>query len=658
MRSKFISILTLALSIFFTITEVCAQSSIQLNPKFGNPTKEEMSISACPFDNNAKAMVLYSLTDVTYNYVGNTFKIDYTIKKRIKILDQEGTDEANISIVYYDPAQTGGSREMLKSIKATAYNMENGKMIKTKMGNDLIFNERLDKLHTLTKFTIPQVKAGTVIEYQYTKTSDFFYQIDDWYAQESIPTLYTSYDIEIPGIFVFNMEQTGANSLQYATENANKAFVTNEDPQQTMRYKFSGHNLPALKGDKFVWCPSMYANKISFELRSINIPGQYYKNFTTSWKDIDELLMNDDDFGGRIKRSNPLKDEMKAACLDTISNFKDKVVATYKLLHKYVKWNGSYALTGNTSHNVLKEGKASNADINFLLMNMLKTLNIKTVPLVMRTRNRGILPLSHPSLDALNTFVVGIYENDSTLHVMDGSAERGYLDVLPPVLLTGAHAIKGDNVNVMDYASAKQSIVLKGTLHSDGKLVGNISTKYYGIASLSKKKSFSTTKDSAEYVKDIAHDLNVNILKYKLKDVHKYSPETTELINFEHNLEMADITYWSPMLIKPFGDVPFTAEERNMPVEFDSPVTESYNCIIKIPEGYTAELPQPKILRSPDKQIIFRTQTQFADGYLSAMYTFIIKKPMFFQNEYLGLKNFFDDVYKELNNVVVLKKAQ
>lgn len=117
MRSKFISILTLALSIFFTITEVCAQSSIQLNPKFGNPTKEEMSISACPFDNNAKAMVLYSLTDVTYNYVGNTFKIDYTIKKRIKILDQEGTDEANISIVYYDPAQTGGSREMLKSIK-------------------------------------------------------------------------------------------------------------------------------------------------------------------------------------------------------------------------------------------------------------------------------------------------------------------------------------------------------------------------------------------------------------------------------------------------------------------------------------------------------------------------------------------------------------
>ena len=69
--------------------------------------------------------------------------------------------------------------------------------------------------------------------------------------------------------------------------------------------------------------------------------------------------MNDDDFGGRLKRSNPLKDEMKVARIDTISNFKDKVVATYKLLHQYVKWNGSYALTGNTSHNVLKEGKAS-----------------------------------------------------------------------------------------------------------------------------------------------------------------------------------------------------------------------------------------------------------------------------------------------------------
>ena len=657
MRSKFISILILALFAFSTVN-VCAQSSIQPNPKFGNPTKEEMSIKACPFDENAKAMVLYSQTDVAYNFVANTFKIEYTIKKRIKILNQEGTDEANISIVYYDPAQAGGSREMLRSIKATAYNMENGKMVKTKMGNDLIFNERLDKSHSITKFTIPQAKAGTVFEYQYVKTSDFFYQIDDWYAQEDIPTLYTSYDIEIPGIFVFNMEQTGANSLQSASEASNRAYITNEDPQQTTRYQFKGHNLPALKGDKFVWCPPMYANKISFELRSINIPGQYYKNFTTSWKDIDELLMNDDDFGGRIKRSNPLKDEMKAARIDTISNFKDKVVATYKLLHQYVKWNGSYALTGNTSHNVLKEGKASNADINFLLMNMLKTLNIKTVPLLMRSRNRGILPLTHPSLEALNTFVVGIYENDSTLHVMDGSAERGYLDVLPPVLLTGAHVMKGENINIMDYASAKQTSILKGTLHSDGKLVGNISTKYFGIASLSKKKSFFTAKDSSEYVKDIANELNVSIPKYKLKDAHKYSPETTELINFEKNVEMADIIYWSPMMIKPFGDVPFTAEKRDMPVEFDSPINEAYNCIIKIPDGYTAELPQPKILRSPDKNIIFRTQTQFEDGYLRAMYTFTIKKAMFFQDEYQGLKNFFDDVYKELNNVVVLKKAQ
>ena len=241
---------------------------------------------------------------------------------------------------------------------------------------------------------------------------------------------------------------------------------------------------------------------------------------------------------------------------------------------------------------------------------------------------------------------------------MDGSAERGYLDVLPPVLLTGAHMIQGENINIMDQASAKEASILKGTLHSDGKLEGSINTRYFGIASLTKKKAFCTAKDSAEYGKDIANELNANIKKYKLRDAHKYSPETTELINFEKNIEMADIIYWSPMMIKPFGDVPFKAEKRNMPVEFDSPINETYNCIIKIPEGYTAELPQPKILRSPDKNIIFRTQTQFDDGYISAMYTFTIKKAMFFQDEYQGLKNFFDDVYKELNNVVVLKKAQ
>lgn len=656
MKKSILPFLILALSLLFQ-SQVSAQTSIQPNLKFGNPTKEEMSITQCPYDSSAKAMVLCNITDVSYMFAANTFKIEYCIKKRIKILSQEGVDEANISIPYYSPQASGGSRESIRSIKATAYNMVNGKMVKTKMSNDLIFEERLDKQQMLAKFTVPQVKAGTVIEYQYVKSSDFYYHIDTWMAQETIPTLYTAYDIEIPGIFVFNLEQTGSNSLQAAQEAGNRTYVTNSDPEQTTRYSFKGNNLPAIKSDPFVWCPAMYASKIDFELRSINIPGQYYKNFTTSWKDIDEMLMKDEDFGDRIKRGNPLKDEMKAARLDTIQDFKRKVTATYLLLKKIVKWDGTYALFGNSSRNVLKEGKASNADLNFLLMNMLKSLNIKTAPLVLRTRNQGFLPLTHPSIESLNTFAVGIYENDSTMYVLDGSAEKGYLDVLPTKLLTNAHIVNGGEYDIMKKATAKHSITIKATLKNEGLLEGLYASKYYGISSLKKKTSFLEAKDSTEYVGNIAQELNANIQKYALKGIRKYSPQVEEKIQFDKSIDMGDIVYFSPVLEKPFREVPFTAEKRNMPVEFDCPILESYNLMVNIPQGYTIEdIPQPKILRSPDKSIIFRTQSQYRDGILSTMYTFNIKKALFFQDEYPGLKNFFEDVYKELNNVIVLKK--
>ena len=643
--------------IFGSLIAQAQQTTLTPNLKFGEPTLEEMKINSCPYDSSAKAMVLCHLTDVSYVYLAGKFHLEYNIKKRIKILDAEGTDVANISILYESPEGSGGSRESLRGIKAFAYNLVNGKVVKTKMDSKLIFDEQVDKRHRLTKFTIPQAKAGTVIEYQYIKSSDFYYQIDDWYAQESIPTLYTALTLEVPGMFVFNVEQSGAQSLQSSKTDGTRAYVTGTDNEMTYTYNFKGINMRALKGDQFVWSPLTYASKVSFELRNISIPGVLYKDFTTSWEDIDKILMDDDDFGDRIKRANPLKEEMQAARIDTISDFRRKIAATYLLLHKKVKWDGTYALTGNRSRNVLKEGKASNADINFLLMNMLKSLDIKTAPIVLRTRNRGILPLSHPSLEALNTFVVGIYENDSTIHVMDGSAEKGYVDVLPPVLLTKGHIVNGGTFDIMKTAASRKMDVVKATLKKDGTLEGNVKFTYNGVCSLRRKNSIAAAKDSTDFVKKMEKELSLSVLRYGNKGVKEFNPTMQESVNFQKTLGGGDVLYLRPVLVKPFGEVPFTATQRDMPVEFDSPIMETYNAMIKIPEGYDIEeLPQPRILRSPDRLISLHVQFSFEDGFLTAIYTLQIKKTLFFQDEYPGLKRFFEDVNHVLESVVVFKK--
>lgn len=86
------------------------------------------------------------------------------------------------------------------------------------MKKDMIFKERLSENQMTLKFSIPQVKAGTLIEYEYRLESDFFFTIDSWKAQSDIPTLYTEYDIIIPEYFKFNTDMRGTESLETKSE--------------------------------------------------------------------------------------------------------------------------------------------------------------------------------------------------------------------------------------------------------------------------------------------------------------------------------------------------------------------------------------------------------------------------------------------------------
>ena len=132
-----------------------------------------------------------------------------------------------------------------------------------------------------------------------------------------------------------------------------------------------------------------------------------------------------------MKKSNPFKNEMTAAKIYNLKGNTEKIVAIYQLLKKKLKWNGDYGFWGRSSRNILKDGSGDNADINFVLINMLNDAGVKAVPVVMSTRDNGRLPLTYPSRKFLNTFVVGAYTNDSTMVFIDSSIDDGYLNVLP-----------------------------------------------------------------------------------------------------------------------------------------------------------------------------------------------------------------------------------
>lgn len=636
------------------------------NLKFGKPADWEMKMTEYPDDNEANAVVLCSLTDVRYDFINGDFRIFYEYKTRIKILKPEGKDEADVSIYYIDQENNHSMRETITGLKASAYNMENGKVVKTKMDVKSVNTERLDKQQKVLKFSVPQAKVGSVIEYEYTLQSDYYYDIRDWFAQRSIPVYFTRYCLSTPEWFKFHIEETGsAEPFEKKTDGHPMSLTLSDGSIQLMAEDrtFIGRHLPALKNDDFVWSVTDYSNKVRVELSGIQIPGAIYKNYTNKWEDIERILLDDEDFGDRMKNCNVLKEEIEQAGINSIPDKKERAAHIYQLLKKHVRWNGSYRLWGNPASKVLKEGNGSNADINFMLISLLRNAGIESYPIVLRNRSNGILPLSHASMKYLSTMVVGIKDTDSTTVYIDGSVENGYFNILPANLLVNkARAIAKDGngfwVDLQEVAHGRKAVSIVAKLGVDGLLTGSRDSQYYEETAASFRKELHSCKDSTEMKHRIAERNGVEVSSYKVKGSHAFSPSVKEHLTFSKQENTADdVIYLNPLVFIPHNESPFKETSRNLPVEFPYKQSENINVQIEIPEGYTPEeLPKPISVKT--KGLSFRMATVVNGGKLQTSYRYRIEKVLFLSDEYEELKMFFDMVTEHCKDVVTLKKTK
>lgn len=177
-----------------------ATDSFKPSMKYGKPSEEELAMTTYAPDTSATAVVLYSKCEVRYDLLANNFRILYNYEVKIKVLKSEGASYADIRIPYYSNESNAviTLKESISQLDASAYNMEGGETVRTKMKRDLVFTERINKQYMQLKFSIPAVREGTVFEYKYQLSSDLYYSINLWEAQRDIPVIFTQYDITIP----------------------------------------------------------------------------------------------------------------------------------------------------------------------------------------------------------------------------------------------------------------------------------------------------------------------------------------------------------------------------------------------------------------------------------------------------------------------------
>ncbi len=455
-------------------------NAADVNMKFGKPTKEEMQMTTYEADPNADAVVLCRLTDVEYTVEFNGYLVDYHEKCRIKVLKPGGERFAKV-VVPFNKNVTGANRldsshmslkglmfdmgsatsavfndaagsmldnsvgsytdESIEDLKATAFNQEGSKVVKTNMKKSDVKTTKLNDTDYQLEFTVPNVKVGTVIEYEYTIHSQLFWQLRDWYAQCDIPVVYAKLDMNIPNYLLFNMEEQGIQRLSCSCTTGTLRYKLESDPLaaasvvNTNHYVCVGRNLAAIPKLDGMWNVNDYSAGIITELKRFSIRGNGAMDYAKTWDQVDAMILDSDELGKRLNDHSPLADELKAAGIADMEFQRQRVEAVCKLVMSKVKWNGKYALSPVSPAETLKKGEGTNADINLLLIQSLGEVGVTATPVLLRTRDLGMLPYNFPSIRKISTFLVGVILPGGSKAYLDASSPSGSLNDLPSLML-------------------------------------------------------------------------------------------------------------------------------------------------------------------------------------------------------------------------------
>lgn len=649
-------IILCALVIILAGLQVAAQT-ISVNKRWGKVSKEEVEMTEYQLDTAATALILLEKKHVTVDFTA-TGDIGQTIEvhKRIKILKEDGIDWGDFVIMRY---LSSTARENVLGIEVVTYNMENGKVVITKMSKDFIYEEEYSSNYHKISFYAQDVKVGSVIEVKYKVTSDIYWTIDDIYFQKTIPVNMAEVEVRVPGMFTFNKKLRGSHHVDYETD---------IEPRSIGAYqyemgvdKFRTVDVPAFKYEPYIYYHDQFFLAASYDIRSLNIPGSLTQEYGVTWGDVD-VSYRDSDIMTRFRSHCHFKDQVDALPKDATDD-PARIASAVTLVKDNVVWNERYRVTPEPLAQVVKARSGSNADINCLIAGCLREMGYTVDMVFVKFRTSGHLLDFQPERFPFDTFILKVTAEDGSEYFLDGGSNHAYINVLPPdFLVPNARMIKysgtGHWVDLTKLSRNSTVQTISATLTDDMRLQGSYVAKYTGVRSYAAKEDYAGYADEDAYISDIESDYGVEIDEAAFKDAKDYSASTSVEFTFYKDLDTAgDYIYVNPFLERFHSADSFQSIDREYPVDFPSAYAITYLFTFTIPEGYAVDqLPENKSFRFDPIGSNVRCISAVRGNTVQVSYSFTLGKMFCEVAHYKDLRTYWQYLAEIYDSVLVLKK--
>ncbi len=642
------------------------------NFELGKVSVAELKEKQHSKDTSAVAAILFKNGKTTFTYSGDRgFTAITEVTMRIKIYKKKGYDWANFSVPYYVGYEHYND-DVVKFSNAVTYNLVNGAIEKTKLNSEGSFKKNVNEYWNEASITLPNVKEGSIIEFKYVLKSENIVKFPVFNFQYEIPVNSAEYITSIPYFFTYKPIRIGYFDLKVDAKVVDGSFNFEDKNHQTVmlsfkqiRSKYTAENIPALEEESFVDNIQNYRSSVHHELEKTNFPDEKEKNYSKDWDGVTKTIYAEKEFGKELEERDFFLDNIKAI-LKGIDSKEERLNVIFKFVQNKMNWNnenGYYTDKGVKQAYINQIGNV--AEINFILIAMLKSAGIEASPVLVSTLEHGI-PV-FPNRTVFN-YVIAAANIDGKEILLDASHKYTTQNILPlNVLNWTGRLIKQEGISQeIDLVPTKPSakyytIMVK--VDNAGKIEGKYRVQKTDYEAYSFRDKYAEM-NTDNYLEKIENDLNgIKIKDYtienKKSDLDKPVIETFTFASDNHCEVIGEKLFINPMLFFTQSQNPFIQEVRQMPIYFGYPTQERYNISFEIPEGYAVEsLPQPMKIFSDGKELSFSINTVSQGNRVQILVTKEINMAIVSADFYGAIKEFYQKMIDKQNEKIVLKKIQ
>ncbi|HEY4109453.1 DUF3857 domain-containing protein [Puia sp.] len=635
---------------------------------FGAVVPETFAPVVYDLDSNANAIYFFDRGEVNFDASYTSSRVYTTIYERhtrLRIVNAGGLHLATMGLSL---VHRSGYETSVEDIQGTVYNLEDGKVVATKLDKSGIFKDKSGHF-VIDKIAFPNVKVGSIIEYSYRIVYPGFGFIPNWDFQGEYPVLWSQYEVTIPALYDYFVKSQGyrhftVDTTMYSQTSFPVAFGV-------MRGTWEGpvlHRIWALedatameKREPYTTTLQNHIQKVQFQLSSVRMDG-YQKTYHSNWEQLTDELLKSENFGESLGDRAHWMDEQ----LSKVSPKGDVSPGAAQKLYAFVR--DQYACTGQAGLGLSQpmkktwaEKKGNVADINLLLAAVYRHQGFDASPVILSTREHGYPLDAFPMLSDYN-YVITALRLNGTDYLLDATVNTNGFGQLPEPCYNGnAHAIDASHrVYPLLPDSVTEHRVTSLMLGNDenGGYSGTYRRTMGVFESMNERRRLKKTGPE-EFFDNLRKTMGGS--KQLLAHGFDSLSRLEEPLGWHYDMSFhftQKTLYFYPVLHERISSNPLPGADRHYPVEMPFRVDNSYVMRMEIPRGYVVDqLPRSArfaledgggyyeyLLESDGKAINFRMRLQ-------------LNRTNYPVSDCKGLRDFYSLIVEKEKEQIIFKKS-